>query len=233
VQTTRSAGSGDDSKAGGLTPTSYSILGLLALRDWSGYQIAKQGRLGLGQLWPRAQRQLYNDPKRLVDGGYATATAEQVGRRRRTIYSITRAGRAALKRWFATPARPPVLEFEAMVRVLFADQCTVAQLRSTIESIAEQARSARAEFADMAAHQVDGGGIYPTRFHTNALAMRFMIGHFTHLIDWSNWALDATRTWPDTKTPATTWAAEASAIFRDAARHGIGDDSEPAAAYER
>ena len=223
MQTTGSAVGRDRSKAERLTPTSYAILGLLALRDWSGYQIAKQGRLGLGQLWPRAVRQLYNDPKRLVDGGYATATAEQIGRRPRTRYSITRTGRAALKRWFATPVRPPVLEFEGMVRVLFADQCTVAELRATLEGIAEQARAARAEFAEMAAHQVDGGGIYPTRFHTNALAMRFMIDHFTHLIDWSDWALDATRDWPDTKTPATTWAADASAIFRDAARYA-GDE---------
>lgn len=208
-----------------LTPTSYTILGLLALRDWSGYQITKRVRVGLGQLWPRAERQLYNDPKRLLAGGYVTATVEQVGQRRRTTYSITRRGRAALKRWFATAARPPVLEFEGMVRVLFADQCTVGELRATLEEIAEQARANRAEYAELAAYQADGGNPYPTRSHLNALAMRFLIGHFNHLIDWSNWALDAVSAWPDTKTPATTWAAEASAIFSEAAQC-VGDDGE-------
>ena len=207
-----------------LSPTSYTILGLLVLRNWSGYQITQQVRRGLGQLWPRAERQLYNDPKRLVEGGYVAATPERVGGRGRTTYSITRRGKAALKGWFATPARPPVLEFEAMVRVLFADQGTLAELRATLEEIAEQARATRAEYGAFAAHQVDGGEPYPTRYHTNALAMRFMIGHLEHLITWSNWALEATRAWPDTTTPATTWADEAAAIFRDAARHAAAAD---------
>jgi len=226
VQTAVSSAKGADSGTAGLTPTSYAILGLLALGDWSGYQITKRVRVGLGQLWPRAERQLYNDPRRLVAGGHVTATVEHTGQRRRTTYSITRRGRTALKRWFATPVRPPVLEFEGMVRVLLADQCTVDQLRATLEDIAEQARTVRAEYAELGALQADGGDPYPTRMHLNALAMRFLIGHFNHLIEWSNWALDATSDWPDTKTPATTWAAEASAIFRDASSYATGDGAE-------
>jgi PadR family transcriptional regulator AphA len=208
----------------GLTPTSYTILGLLAMGERSGYQVTKHVRRGLGQLWPRAERQLYNDPKRLVETGYVTATRERVGHRGRTIYSITRSGRAALRRWLASPSRPPALEFEGMVRVLFAEQGTIEQLRATLQGIADQAEATRAEYAGWAAFMVDDGGDYPTRMHTNALVMRFMMGHFTHLIDWANWALDATRDWPDTKTPAQTWAAEASAIYRDAVRHAIPAD---------
>jgi PadR family transcriptional regulator AphA len=186
--------------------------------------VTKHVRRGLGQLWPRAERQLYNDPKRLVDEGYVTATREQVGRRGRTMYSITRAGRAALKRWLAMPSRPPMLEFEGMVRVLFAEQGTIKQLHATLQGIADQAEAARTEYAAWAAYMVEDGGDYPTRMHTNALAMQFMMGHFTHLIDWANWALDATRDWPDTKTSVETWAAEASAIYRDAARHAVPAD---------
>ena len=219
VQTTRSPRKTDEAITSGLTPTSYTILGLLALRSWSGYQLTRQVRRGLGQLWPRAERQLYNDPKRLVDKGYVTATKEQVGRRARTTYAITRSGRAALRRWLGTTARPPSLEFEGMVRVLFADQGTLPQLRTTLQDIADQARTARAEYAGWAAFMVDDGGDFPTRMHTNALAMRFMMGHFSHVIAWAEWALHVTTTWPDTKTPATTWAPDAAAIYRDAARH--------------
>ncbi|MGH9271395.1 MAG: PadR family transcriptional regulator, partial [Ilumatobacteraceae bacterium] len=166
-------------RSAGLTPPSYTILGLLALRDWSGYQVTKQVRRGLGQLWPRAERQLYNDPKRLVEAGYVTATRERVGQRQRTIYSITRRGRLALQRWLDTEARPPTMEFEGMLRVLFAEQGTIEQLRTTLTGIAEQAEATRAEYAGWAAYMVDDGGAYPTRMHTNALAMRFMIDHLT------------------------------------------------------
>jgi PadR family transcriptional regulator AphA len=219
VQRSRSGDQVEAADAAGLTPTSYTILGLLALRSWSGYQLMKQVRRGLGQLWPRAERQLYNDPKRLVQADYVTATSERVGRRERTTYTITPAGRAALRRWLGAPSRPPSLEFEGMVRVLFADQGTLPQLRATLQGIAEQARAARAEYAGWSAFMIDDGGDFPTRTHTNALAMRFMMGHFTHVIAWAEWALHVTSTWPDTKTPATSWQAEAAAIYRDAARH--------------
>lgn len=208
-----------------LTTTSFTILGLLALRDWSGYQLTKQIRRGLGQLWPRAARQLYNDPKRLVDAGYVTARHEMVGRRPRTVYSITRSGRAALKRWLAIGSQPPTLEFEGMVRVLMADEGTLEQLHDTLRTMAEQAETTRAEYAGWAAYMaVHDGGDYPQRIHVYALAMRFMIGHFTHIIDWANWALDATSTWPDTTTPAKSWVAEATAIFTDAAHHHAATD---------
>jgi PadR family transcriptional regulator, regulatory protein AphA len=225
VQRTGSVGGGGAASTAGLTPTSYTILGLLALRSWSGYQLTKQVRRGLGQLWPRAERQLYNDPKRLVEAGYVTAASERVGRRERTTYTITTAGRSALRRWLGTPTRPSSLEFEGMVRVLFADQGTLAQLRATLQDIAEQATAARAEYAGWAAFMVEDGGDFPTRMHTNALAMRFMMTHFTQVIAWAEWALQVTSTWPDTTTPATAWKAEAASIYRDAARHrGVVDD---------
>src|SRR5258708_38722747 len=76
-----------------------------------------------------------------------------VGRRPRTTYSITPAGREALSRWLGTDGAPPALEFEGMLRVLFADQGTIGQLRRSITAIAGQARARRAHFAS-----VCGGG---------------------------------------------------------------------------
>jgi hypothetical protein len=111
------------------------------------------------------------------------------------------------------------MEFEGMVRVLFADQGTLSDLRATLREIAEQARATRAEYAGWAAFMIDDGGDFPTRMHTNALAMRFMMGHFSQVIAWAEWALQVTSTWPDTRTPATSWAADAAEIYRDAARH--------------
>jgi len=42
---------------GDLNTTSYVILGLLASRDWSAYEIAAQVGRGVAEVWPRAERQ--------------------------------------------------------------------------------------------------------------------------------------------------------------------------------
>lgn len=181
-----------------LTTTSYVILGILASRECSAYELAHQVGRSRGQLWPRAERQLYNAPKGLVEAGYARVRHESVGRRDRTVYSITRSGRAALRRWLGTPARPPTLEFEGLIRVLLADQGTIEQLRHTLSTIIEEARSERERYAAPG----DEAGAFPERRHLQALADTFLIGYHDHIVEWATWALDVTDSWPDTKAPA-------------------------------
>src|SRR5438034_428456 len=84
-----------------LTATSYGVLSVLAIRDHSSYELTKQMRLSLHYLWPRAESNVYAEPKRLVAAGLAEAREEWNGDRRRTIYSVTEAGRAALAGWLA------------------------------------------------------------------------------------------------------------------------------------
>ena len=91
------------------TTTSYAILGLLRLRSWTPYELAKQVQKSLGWFWPRAERKLYDEPKNLVALGLATATEEYTGNRPRTVYAITPAGRRALRGWLGHTPEPPAL----------------------------------------------------------------------------------------------------------------------------
>src|SRR5919198_2119040 len=93
-----------------LTTTSYAILGLLAIRPWSTYELAKQMRRSLHHIWPRAESNVYAEPKRLVEAGLATAEVQKVGERPRTLYTITPKGRQALERWLATETAPTRVE---------------------------------------------------------------------------------------------------------------------------
>ena len=88
-------------KTSPLTPTSYAILGLLAIKPWTTYELAKQMDRTLSRFWPRARSKLYEEPKKLVAHGLAEADAGANGRRPRTVYSITPAGRRALAGWLA------------------------------------------------------------------------------------------------------------------------------------
>jgi PadR family transcriptional regulator, regulatory protein AphA len=200
---------------GDLTATSYLVLGMLVDRDLSAYEIAAQVGKGLAEVWPRAERQRYNTPKRLVEQGMATARIEATGRRERTVYSITDVGREALRAWLATEPAPASLEFEGLIRLLVVEQGTVEDLRATLRTVIEQARTKRQIFVMHAQTMLDPErATFPEREHGMALANRFMIGHYTHIIEWAEWALVETETWSDAVTPRQTHHERTQEILR-------------------
>ena len=73
-----------------LSTTGLGILGLLALRPFSAYELAQQIHRGLRYMQPASERNLYAEPKRLAAAGLVQMRREQVGRRSRTIYRSPR-----------------------------------------------------------------------------------------------------------------------------------------------
>jgi PadR family transcriptional regulator, regulatory protein AphA len=187
-----------------LTTTSYALLGLLALRPWTTYELAKQVQRGLGWFWPRTERKLYDEPKKLVAAGLATATEQVTGKRPRTVYAITGAGRDALHAWLGEPAAPPSLEFEAMVKVFFADGGTIDQLRQTLDQVRETAEARLAELERMIDEDEQPGYEFVGRLPINALGLRFHLDHERHLVEWATWAQAQVSTWRS-PTDAAGW----------------------------
>jgi PadR family transcriptional regulator, regulatory protein AphA len=72
-------------------------------------------RFGLYHVWPRAESNIYAEPKRLVEAGLATAETQSVGRRARTLYTIAPEGRRALEHWLGTESAPSRFESETLV----------------------------------------------------------------------------------------------------------------------
>ena len=64
-----------------LTTTSYALLGLLAVRPWSAYELTKymQQKSSVGAIWPRTVSKLYEEPKKLVAHGLAEGKREKPG----------------------------------------------------------------------------------------------------------------------------------------------------------
>ena len=118
-----------------LTTTSYAILGLLAVKPWTTYELAQQMRRALGQFWPRAESKLYEEPKKLVAHGLARATKQTTGKRPRTVYSITAKGRRAMAEWVPQPGAGPVLEFEALVKLFYAEHGTKQDILATLDRV--------------------------------------------------------------------------------------------------
>src|SRR5439155_16392579 len=144
-----------------LTTTSYAVLGLLAIKPWSSYELTQQMDRSLGRIWPRATSKLYEEPKKLVAHGLARSTSEQNGRRTRTVYSITPKGRRALAAWLHEPGEGPVLEFEQLLKVLYSDNGSKSDLVATLDATREWARARSAESHAIGQQYLAGTGPFP------------------------------------------------------------------------
>jgi PadR family transcriptional regulator AphA len=183
------------------TTTSQAILGLLSLRSWTTYELAKQVQRSIGWFWPRAERKLYDEPKRLVAAGLAKSVAEMTGARPRTVYTITARGRKALQRWLDEPPAPPSLEFEGLVKVFFADSGSLDQLRATLETIAATSDVRLAELEDKVQQNAVADVPFPDRRAINQVALRFQVDHERSIGRWAQWALEQTSVWRSTTDP--------------------------------
>lgn len=191
-----------------LTTTSYGVLSILALRDHSTYDLTRQMRISLHYMWPRAESNVYAEPKRLVAAGLARSREEWTGSRRRTVYSITDAGLAALAEWLASPSARQRYESEALLKVLFAENGTKDDLLATIRGIREDAIAVLDHFLQFADVYEAGEGQYPDRFDLSALAARLLCEQQAATERWATWAEDVVSGWDEPSGAEVTWGIE-------------------------
>jgi DNA-binding PadR family transcriptional regulator len=185
-----------------LTSTSYAVLGLLALQPWTTYELAQQMERALGQFWPRAESRLYEEPKKLVDHGLARASSEMVGQRRRTKYTITAKGRRALAEWVHSPGEGPVVEFEQLIKVFFAEHATKTDLLATIAGVRRWSQERLGASARVPQAYLDGTGPFPERLPWLVLVGQFLLDFYLMVEQWANWAHGIVETWPEDLTAA-------------------------------
>lgn len=180
-----------------LTTTTYGVLGLLAVRPHSTYELAKAMGRSVGRVWPRAQSKLFEEPKKLVSHGYASAREDFVGRRPRTVYTITRSGRRALATWLAEPGDGPALEFEGLVKLVFADHGTRDDALATIARVREWAVEMNAGNLEAGARFAENDGLYEQRRATTLLFGAFLTDFYALVATWAEWAEAEVAGWPE------------------------------------
>jgi PadR family transcriptional regulator, regulatory protein AphA len=193
------------SQARRLTTTSYAVLAVLALRDHSTYALAKQMRFSLRYLWPRAESNVYAEPKRLVAAGLAVSRVEWTGGRRRTVYSITEAGQAALTDWLGTPSGRQRYESEAVLKILFGENGTLEDMLGSIRAVREDATAAVAHWQGIADLYAAGEGAYPDRFALSALVARLLGEQQAATARWAEWAEQVVSRWDQPSVDDTDW----------------------------
>lgn len=180
------------------------MLGLLAIRPWTGYELTKQATRSLRFAWPKSERLLYAEPKKLVDHGLAVAREELIGKRKRTLYTITDEGRDALTAWVATTPQPPVLEAEALLRLLFAENGTKDDLIAALDTMANDATELRRQVVAINIGYLDGEHPFPDRTHLSVLFATFQLELFDLIIRWVEFAKTEIAAWPATEALGMT-----------------------------
>jgi PadR family transcriptional regulator AphA len=190
-----------------VTTSSYAVLALLDLKPWTGYELTRQAQRSLRYAWPKSERLLYSEPKKLVELGYATTHQEDRGNRTRNVYAITPEGRTALGEWTSTRAQPPRLEIEALLRLLFADHGSREDVLGALDDLEEDIGEHHQAIIELMGSYLDNGHPFPERTHLSVLFATFQIEMFKTIEGWIEFARDEIDQWPTTEglgmTPRT------------------------------
>jgi PadR family transcriptional regulator, regulatory protein AphA len=180
-----------------LTTTSYAVLAQVAVHPWSTYELARQRVRYFRYVWPRAESAIYREVKRLAAMRLLAAEREFVGKRPRTVYSITDAGRQILREWLGTPVSPFAMDFEAMIRLFIAPLGTKEQIVATLEQVRTDAQDMLRFGGAVKQEFVDGRAALQDQVYIRALAVDFFVS-LLHTVDgWAERTLAEIDGWED------------------------------------
>jgi len=182
-----------------MTTSSFAVLALLDLKPWAGYELTHQAQRSLRYAWPKSERLLYSEPKKLVELGFASVHREDNGKRSRNVYTITKDGREALSEWTSTRTQPPRLEIEALLRVLFADHGSREDLLGALDEFEADIGEHHEAIVELMGSYLDDGHPFPQRTHLSVLFATFQIEMFKSIERWIDFARDEIDEWPTTK----------------------------------
>ncbi|HVT64085.1 MAG TPA: PadR family transcriptional regulator [Mycobacteriales bacterium] len=183
-----------------LGATRFAILGQLALRDWSSYELAQSMRRTVRFFWPRAESVIYAEAKRLEADGYAASRTEPAAdgsRRTRTVYSITKEGRRALARWLATTPSPPQMYSEPLLRVHLSRFGSLSDLSQAIDVADAAARDILQVAEAVAREYVAGTHLFQEEAHIRGLLFDGLVAQAQSLQQWASAARSEVARWPD------------------------------------
>jgi PadR family transcriptional regulator, regulatory protein AphA len=183
-----------------LTETSYAILGHLALRPWSAYDLSRSVNRSVRWFWSRAESRIYAEAARLVAGGLARAEHTSVGARPRTVYSITAKGREALAAWLHRPTPEPgafALHFEPLLRVHLARAGTREDLLRALEDASSLADTIHRQGREVATEFLQGRHLLQEEAHIRALVFDFLWSLADEIERWAARSRAEVEQWAD------------------------------------
>ena len=161
-----------------LTQTARVLLGMIAEGHTTGYAIKAEIERSTRLYWGASVGGIYPELRRLADAGLVSVRDDPRGGARRHCYTITRAGRTALRRWLTDPGEPLLeMRHEALLRLRFAGVLTPKQQVEVVRRM----RAAHERRLDELQAQLDEGA-FDDPLHR--LTIEFGVGFNRWAIGW-------------------------------------------------
>jgi PadR family transcriptional regulator, regulatory protein AphA len=103
-----------------LSATAKVILGMLAARPRSGYEIKQLVDNSARFFWAASYGQIYPELNRLEDAGLIRGSDASQGARQRTVFKLTAKGRRAAEEWIGREPQVFELRDEGLLELFFA-----------------------------------------------------------------------------------------------------------------
>ncbi|MFE7711502.1 PadR family transcriptional regulator [Streptomyces sp. NPDC057486] len=134
-----------------------AVLAALLDGEASGYDLAKGFDASVANFWMATPQQLYRELDRMESDGLIEARlVEQVRRPNKRLFSLTEAGRQALRHFTAELPRPTAIRDELMVKVHAMDEGDPDAVRAAIAERMEWARAKLARYDRLRDRLLDG-----------------------------------------------------------------------------
>jgi PadR family transcriptional regulator, regulatory protein AphA len=170
------------------TAVTWALLGLLARRPMSGYELKRAVDRTIRHFWAASYGQIYPELKRLERSGWVSGADAANGGRSRRDYAITAVGRQALREWLHGLDTRIELRDESLLRLFFADELPPEEARGLLAARREGYRGMLAYLRSLD----DGSGVPDPPFVD--LVYRWGIDYCEWGIEWCTRQLERLET---------------------------------------
>jgi PadR family transcriptional regulator, regulatory protein AphA len=161
-----------------LSNTAYVILGILQKGPMSGYDIKSKVDISARFFFTASYGQIYPELKRLATAGLIEGTELRTGRRARTEYELTSAGRGALLEWLREPSAGIEVRDEGLLKFFFGGRLDQDDLLARVAAL----RAERA--ADLERIREISRDIPKQADDLQLAVLDYGLGLYQYVIDW-------------------------------------------------
>jgi DNA-binding PadR family transcriptional regulator len=140
-----------------LSATGKVILGMLAARPRSGYEIKQLVDSSARFFWAASYGQIYPELRKLEDEGLVTGSDASQGARPRTVYKLTAKGKSAAKEWIERVPETYELRDEGLLALFFAGAIEPSRAAEIARERAAKSAETAAQLRAVEEH-IDGKG---------------------------------------------------------------------------
>jgi DNA-binding PadR family transcriptional regulator len=163
-----------------LSATAYVVMGMLRHEPRTGYEIKAVVDRSTRFFWAASYGQIYPELRKLQEAGLVEGRSEPRGGRKRTVYTLTDAGREELRRWLGEDVE--VLEWrdEGLLKLFFStvDPDRAEQIIAAKQRLHEQKLAVLHEVEPKTIASAAAGDPFPS------LVLRYGVESSEWMIDW-------------------------------------------------